>query len=223
MKVTKTTKWMNAVVLIGLLAVTCVSRAAELKNKNTETPAILASLEATSVSVLDDQSAAEVRGEAKYVMTKLPGINLFDVFVGSGASWHANPLAWRYGNWGGKGYSNGTDGGSAWGKVAPVDTMDGFFRTHDQNYALGQWHYTADQTLLKGLKSLPNFCDSYWGNIYSSSPGNAPSAVSVYMGSTIMNQGKVYLGWKNMKFSEYARRQAITAFTVKTPFAIIGY
>lgn len=49
-------------------------------------------------------------------------------------------VPWRYGNWGGGGYSNGDEGGNVWGSVKPVDTLDSIFRDHDRGYA------TADGT-----------------------------------------------------------------------------
>lgn len=42
---------------------------------------------------------------------------------------------WRYGNWGGAGYSNGREDGDADGGLAPVDELDRIFRTHDRAYA----------------------------------------------------------------------------------------
>lgn len=42
---------------------------------------------------------------------------------------------WRYGNWGGRGYSNGQNGGSADGSAVAVDLLDEVFKQHDKGYA----------------------------------------------------------------------------------------
>ena len=69
-----------------------------------DTPAILVSLGQANAIPLDDMTAAAVRGQAQYVLVKVL-LNMFD--TGAGVTWSWNPLAYRYGNWGGPGYSNG--------------------------------------------------------------------------------------------------------------------
>ena len=108
-------------------------------------PAILASLDAGKVTVLDDKAAGAIRGQAyQYVLVRTV-LNAFD--FAPGIQWSLNPLAYRYGAWGGPGWTNGGDIGSS----APADLMDTYFMGHDQGtlsdaqliVALGVWLTTS--------------------------------------------------------------------------------
>ncbi|MBI4766036.1 MAG: hypothetical protein HY787_15800 [Deltaproteobacteria bacterium] len=156
-----------------------------------DTPAILVSLGQSSAIPLDDATAAAVRGQAQYVLVKVIGLNTFD--FGPGVHWTFNPFGYRYGNWGGPNWS-GQEGG-------PVDSMDGLFKDHD----LG----ASDLWLLGGLAALANDSDpfNYWGNIYFSTPGGAPSKVYVYGFSLI--GGRIFTRPVPMAYSEYSRREAV--------------
>lgn len=176
-------------------------------------PAILTSLESGLASQLDDIAAAGVRGEAKYVMTHLLAYNYYDYYFNNGshgysATWTTSPWSWRYGNWGGYHYSNGIENPQIinWGG-SYVDGMDYYFRKHDNEVWLRK--PSADSNLLNSLKNgLPLTYNSDWNSwIYVSHPLGTPDAV-VVVNMTLLGM-TVY---KSMPFSEYARRQAMTAF-----------
>jgi len=177
------------------------------------TPAILASLNADNVTILDDQAAMAIRGQNsvvqyKYVLVKILGINALD--GGPGVQWTWNPLGYRYGAWGGPGWSNGgVDPLTA--TAAPADAMDALFETHDSAYAGGSDKLAADKTLLGGLLLLPNCPDPTWGPIYkpSSTPtGLTPDLKVQVSGISLFGNG-FFFGWKAMPYTEYARREAV--------------
>ena len=90
-------------------------------------PAILASLDAGKVTVLDDKAAGAIRGQAyQYVLVRTV-LNAFD--FAPGIQWTLNPLAYRYGAWGGPGWTNGGDIGVDTHPTA--DRMDDLFKLHD--------------------------------------------------------------------------------------------
>jgi hypothetical protein len=186
-----------------------------------DTPAILASLGQANAIPLDDLAAAAVRGQAQYVLVRVIGLNTFD--GGSGVQWTLNPLGYRYGNWGGPGWSDGQNNPQV---VDPsgvvVDGnfgMDACFRTHDLVYysnPTAQQKSDADNALLVALNSLPKTAfQSYksstyhynWGDIYVTTPIDAPPSVSVF-GLSLIGQ-RIFLGWNPMPYSEYSRREAV--------------
>lgn len=204
-------------------------------------PMIMASL-SEGVQVLDDNGASAVRGEAvtaratKYVMSSVMTLSAVsrkaadsgfkDTFVGGGTgSWTFSPLSWRYGYWGGSGWTAGFESPKTYDRYGVyVDSMDLLFRTHDNAYDDTKGFIdqkaiaTADSNLKAGLGKLAITPDVYWGNIFVSSPKGAPATVKILRYSANI---AVY---KYMPFSEYARRQAVVAFTAKGAwnFAISG-
>lgn len=222
-------KWalLSLITLIGLLLGTAQVEAADQMTPTSGPPAILASLGVdTAVTTLDDTTAAGIRGTApKYVMSSLqvaqlgifPRGNPFsdDTFVEGGkvsgkASWSKDPYLWRYGNWGGYGWTDGKESPTSYCRCGSVvDTMDTYFRTHDNAYTDAKGASAkiraADQSLLSNLQALPNARTPYWGSVYVSSPQGAPTDVRVLTGT----------GLRNIPFSEYARRQAVTGFQVQ--------
>jgi hypothetical protein len=162
-------------------------------------PAILAALDTGKVAVLDDKAAGAVRGQAyQYVLVRT-FLNAFD--FGAGIQWSPNPFAYRYGAWGGPGW---TAGGGI-GSDTPADAMDEFFKAHD----LGG----SDAQLLLDLQGLPATFHPFWGTIYvppSITPGsNVPVSKNVWVSGTSVVGGRIFLGWRPMPFTEYARREAI--------------
>ncbi len=178
-----------------------------------DTPAILVSLGQANAIPLDDAAAAAVRGQAgtDYELVKVIGLNMLD--FGSGqygkdVKWTWNPLGYRYGYWGGPGWSgSGTE---------YADAMDNFFRTHDLVYAdptkSTADKFAADNGLLNALQSLlPTTKVPYWGYIYISSPTGLPDSSSVVNVSGLsLIGGKFFFGWKPMPYTEYSRREAVT-------------
>jgi hypothetical protein len=176
-----------------------------------DTPAILASLDKTGLIALDDKAIADIRGEAdpytQYVLVKILGINTFD--GGAGVQWTWNPLGYRYGYWGGPGWTNG---GSTSGTASTADDMDKLFRFHDQVYAASTStaadKLAADGALLYGLVTLPKTPIPYWGNIYVSTPDGLTTPNVSVSGVSLIG-GKLFLGWRNMPYTEYSRREAM--------------
>lgn len=156
-----------------------------------DTPAILAALGRTDVTHLDDTAIAGVRGAAaEYVLVRLLGLNTFD--FGPGVQWTLNPLGYRYGFYGGPGWSNPGE--------SPVDTMDALFAGHDQGTI-------SDIELVQDLDALRTTNNRYWGTIYFSAPDGAPE--KVYVSGASLIGGKLFFGWKPMPYSEYSRREAV--------------
>ena len=171
-----------------------------------DTPAILASLDTRDVKVLDDSAANAVRGqgsEYRYVLVRILGLNTFD--FASGIEWSWNPFAYRYGAWGGPGWTNG--GKPLTDLVAPADAMDTLFKGHD----LGA---LTDEHLVFSLSRLPNVSNSFWGQIYVPTVINPasdlPVGTSVWVSGASFIGGKFFFGWRPMPFTEYSRRQALT-------------
>ena len=171
------------------------------------TPAILASLDPATVTVLNDHDARLIRGEGgeyRYVLVKILGLNALD--FAPGIEWTWNPLGYRYGAWGGPGWTNG---GRTDILVTPADPMDGLFMNHDLSVI-------DDQTLVAGLINLPKVNNLFWGPVYVPSsaaitPGSGlPVNTSVWVSGVSFVGGKVFLGWRPMPFTEYARREAVT-------------
>ena len=106
--------------LVAILAATLAGSAVA----GTDTPDILAALDESAAQVLSDSEAAAIRGEAtQYVMRTqvsssfnsldpLTSKTTADVFLSAAAtpmtvSTTLDPYKWRYGYWGGAGWSNG--------------------------------------------------------------------------------------------------------------------
>jgi hypothetical protein len=177
------------------------------------TPAILASLDSGSATILDDQSAGAIRGQEdpqyKYVLVKILGVNALD--GGYGVQWTWDPLGFRYGAWGGPGWTNG---GQTTGDAPAADLMDGFFKQHDEDYASNLDKLVADKKLIAGLLSLPNDSRSPWGGIYVSNPKGLKADLMVQVSGISLIGSKVFFGWKPMPYSEYARREALAGMGV---------
>ena len=115
-------------------------------------PAILASLDAGKVTVLDDKAAQAIRGQAyQYVLVRTV-LNAFD--FAPDIQWSPNPFAYRYGAWGGPGWTNG--GGI--GPNTPADLMDTLFMLHDQSTL-------SDTQLIGALQLLATTPNAFWGSI----------------------------------------------------------
>ena len=163
-------------------------------------PAILASLDAGKVTVLDDKAARAIRGQAyQYVLVRTV-LNAFD--FAPDIQWSLNPFAYRYGAWGGPGWTNG--GGI--GSNTPADLMDNFFMLHDQS-AL------SDAQLIGALQLLATTPNAFWGSIYVppsiTAGSNLPANKNVWVAGGSIVGGKFFLGWRPMPFPEYARREAL--------------
>lgn len=167
------------------------------------TPAILASLDKTSVTVLDDTSLADIRGQAQYTMVKVLGINTWDYTRCGEIEWTLNPLGYRYGNWGGPNYTN---------KGAPVDEMDYLFMMHD-NGASDEWLF-AGLAALKTQEGASTYT-RVWGRIYTGDKSNPVDPnhfnykVAVCRTSWMSSGGRFIFGWRDMPLTEYARREAV--------------
>jgi hypothetical protein len=160
------------------------------------TPAILASLDTGNIVILDDQASLAIRGQAyQYVLVRTV-LNLFD--FGPGLNWTLNPFGYRYGAWGGPGWT-----GDNFEIFA--DAMDAHFRDHD----LGN---LSDQELINALKILPNEYWRFWGPVYIPEeildPG-LPINKKVWVSSLSILGGRFFFGWRPMPFTEYSRRQAL--------------
>jgi hypothetical protein len=165
------------------------------------TPAILDSLDTGQITILDDQAALAVRGQAyEYVLVRT-FLNPFD--FGPGLNWTLNPFEYRYGAWGGPGWTNG--GGI--GSNTPADAMDALFKDHDNSIL-------SNQQLIDGLKALATTPGGYWGEIYipaSIAPGSGvPLDKYVWVSGLSVLGGRFFFGWRPMPFTEYSRREALT-------------
>ena len=109
---------------VVLLFVSGACWASDRSDVKEAVPAILASLDQNNVTMLDEPTIKEIRGQAQYRMVKIIGINTWDYSCDWEVRWTWNPFRWRYGNFGGPGYSGGDGSG-------PVDLMDSYFETHD--------------------------------------------------------------------------------------------
>lgn len=198
--------------LLAALAVlfAAQARAADPPAASPGTPAILAALDNTQVTVLDDHAASAIRGEGseyRYVLVRILGVNTFD--YGPGLEWTWNPLGYRYGAWGGPGWTNG---GRTDIFVAPADPMDALFMHHDMTL--------DDAALVNGLKALPNVNVSFWGQVYLPSgaditPGSSlPVDKNVWVSGASFLAGRIFLGWRPIPFTEYSRREALTGMQV---------
>ncbi len=208
----------GALCLMILVLISGQSWAADRNDPSEDMPAILASLGADSVTVLDDQEAMAIRGQAyKYVLVKILGINALD--FGPGVQWTWNPLDYRYGAWGGAGWSNG--GVEPYNETEPhqtADPMDGMFMIHDLAYMSGTNELAADAALLCGLLSLAKYSHPYWGPIYFPtddmgdyvSPAGLTSHRVMVSGVSFIGN-RLFFGWKAMPYTEYARREAMAA------------
>lgn len=181
------------------------ARAADTAAAAADTPAILAALDARDVKVLDDGAAKAVRGQAGqylYVLVRILGLNTFD-FAPS-IEWSLNPFDYRYGAWGGPGWTNGGQPLSS--LVDPADAMDTLFKAHD----LG---FLTDLGLVGALSILPNVANGFWGQIYVPAVINPasglPVSTNVWVAGGSFIGGKFYFGWRPMPFTEYSRRQAL--------------
>ena len=184
--------------------------------------AILASLDQTHVTALNDEvDAGRVRGgdgvnfSTAYVLVKILGINTWD--YGSGVDWTWNPLGYRYGYWGGPGWTNGGARYSDAGTAPTADTMDAFFMAHDNVYNNDAGNpaalLAADLTLFEDLSALPTSNGGYWGHVYAARPGldiqsNRPIPVVRVSGISLIG-GRFFFGWRDMPYSEYSRREAL--------------
>lgn len=199
----------SLLVVLGFSACACLvatDASAADRPVSADTPAILASLNARDVTVLDDGAAQAVRGqgsEYRYVLVRILGLNSLD--FAPGIDWTWNPFGYRYGAWGGPGWTNG--GKPLTDLVAPADAMDTLFKGHD----LGT---LTDQQLVFLLSFLPNVTNSFWGQIYVPSVINPasdlPVGTNVWVSGVSLVGGKFFFGWRPMPFTEYSRRQALT-------------
>jgi hypothetical protein len=185
--------------LLGLMLLVLIPGVLWAGNQNDlakDTPAILVSLGQANTIPLDDAAIASVRGQApEYMLVKVFGLNMFD--FGADGKWTWNPLGYRYGNWGGPGWTN---------KGPYVDPMDFCFMLHD----IGEPTGFTDRELLAALSSLPELYGSNWGNwgkIYVTSPEGVPSNVYVYGFSLI--GGRIFPKPVEMPYTEYSRREAV--------------
>jgi hypothetical protein len=203
--------WISLFVALGFSAFASLTStevwAADKPAAAAEAPAILAALDAPDVKVLDDEAANAVRGQAgeyRYVLVRILGLNTFD--FAPGIDWSLNPFAYRYGAWGGPGWTNG--GQPPTTPIAPADLMDTLFKGHD----LGT---LSDEQLVFALSILPNANSSFWGRVYTGlnvNPASGlPVGTNVWVAGGSLVGGKFYLGWRPMPFTEYSRRQALTA------------
>jgi hypothetical protein len=190
-------------ILFVMLLLSNAAWAAEKPALSDNVPDILASLDPGSATILDDQAAKAIRGQGyQYVLVKILGINALD--FGPGVQWSWNPLGFRYGAWGGPGWTNGGD---------PADAMDALFMAHDNAYSAGFDKLAADQLLVSKLKGLATSNGGYWGQIYISNPTDL-NAGPIYVSGASFIGGKIFLGWRAMPYTEYARREALAGLGV---------
>jgi hypothetical protein len=193
-----------------VLVVAAAAWAADQSTALTEdTPAILAALDAGSVTTLDDQTAMAIRGQNgpyEYVLVKILGVNALD--YGPGIQWTCNPLGYRYGAFGGPGWSNpGVD---------PVDPMDKLFAEHDYAYDHGLNRPMAVLLLIAGLKNLAtNNNYPYWGLVYYPDPWpTGLTATTVKVSGLSLIGNKFSFWWVPMPYTEYARREALAGMGI---------
>jgi hypothetical protein len=203
----KSQKPFYALCLTALFLFAAGGWAADQPAESDGTPAILASLNAGNVTILDDQAAMSIRGqEYKYVLVKILGLNALD--GGAGIQWTWNPLNYRYGAFGGLNWSNtGT---------TPADVMDAFFMAHDDAYANPLIDkIDADKALIAGLASLAKTYNKYWGLIYV--PAITPTDLTtpnVQVSGISFFGNRFFFGWRSMPYTEYSRREAIAGIGV---------
>lgn len=213
----KTGKFFLVLSTMCLLIIPGTAYAANQSDMAEEMPAIVAALDKTDAAVLDDAAAAAVRGTAatKYVLVKILGINAFD--GGPGVVWTWNPLGYRYGSWGGPGWSAGLENPPSIDTGVPgVDAMDNCFKVHDIAYTgpgSNEDRLLADKCLFGALYSLPNAFNPYWGYIYLASPTGLTTP-NVYVSGVSLIGGKIFFGWRGMPYTEYSRREAVAAVRV---------
>jgi hypothetical protein len=152
-----------------------------------------------------------VRGGADfnylYVLVKIFGVNTFD--WGPGVQWTWNPLGFRYGAYGGPGWSNFSED--------PADDMDTLFMIHDTAYVSSSADLLeADLILRTGLLDLPNDDHDYWGSIYTGTWDDTNIPESFWPGGKVVKVsgfsligGRFSFRWHNMPYTEYARREAL--------------
>jgi hypothetical protein len=223
-------KWMLVVCVVALAALASQSMASESVKGTGDSPAILANLDIVSVSPLTDSQMAQIHGQAtpvtKYVMVQIKLLNKADIVPGNTTS---TPSGYRYGYWGGPGWTAGGTNNLTF--TGTADSMDGLFRTHDLAYAAADKlkpvprlakKIIADSKLWQDLVKNVN-STTIWGSIFLSTPldnkGKQLGDVSVKWDSVIRicgnGTGGYYVkGFKSMKYSEYARREGIAAFTI---------
>ena len=178
------------------------ARAADPPPAPEKLPAILASLDAGKVTVLDNKTAGAIRGQAyQYVLVRTV-LNAFDFAPGYSVDCQSIGLPlWRLGR------SRMDQRRRQRRHTHPTaDAMDAAFRLHD----LGQY---PDALLIGALQSLAPTSNPFWGKIYvptSITQGsNLPADKNVAVASGSLVGGKFYLGWRPMPFPEYARREAL--------------
>jgi len=199
-----------------LLLVAGTAWAADRPASSDDTPAILASLDSGNVTILNDHAAAAIRGQGSplYVLVKILGINALDF---GGTQWTWNPLGYRYGYWGGPGWSNGGDSldslDASYVSSLPVADgnggMDALFRAHDVAYASGANKLAADSLLLNGLQGLPETTGTFWGKIYTASPIGLQPNSDVQVSVLSFFNNRLFFGWHAMPYTEYSRREAV--------------
>jgi len=174
--------------------------AAEQPATKKDMPAILANLDAGQVTVLDDKAAKAVRGQNyQYVLVKTI-LNPLD--FAPDLNWTGNLFGYRYGAWGGPGWTNGGGNGSN----TPADAMDALFKLHDDGTI-------SNQGLIAGLQALVNKSVLFWGPIYvptSIADPSLPADKNVWVSGASLLGGKFFLGWRPLPFPEYSRREALT-------------
>jgi len=196
----------------ALVCLAAVDASAADRAEAADTPAILAALDAGDVTILDDPAAMTVRGQGsnyRYVLVRILGLNTFD--FGPGLDWTWNPFGYRYGAWGGPGWTNGGQALDL-GIVTPADAMDELFMAHDQGYL-------SDAGLVFALAGLPNANGGFWGLIYVPTSINDPGlpvGQNVWVSGASLFGGRFYFGWRPMPFPEYSRRQALTGMRLLT-------
>ncbi len=175
------------------------------------------------------QKSASQHVTPKYVMSTLYNNvdGILDVSFSGGAgpgavSWTSSPYRWRYGLWGGQGWSDGMENPKTYNPGGHyVDPMDGKFRAHDNAYTNAHGNaakeHEADVTLIAGLKSLATTLDPALGtSVYDVDDPGAPRTATVTVNLELPGTFVPILYTFSMPFSEYARAQALAAFGVKS-------
>jgi hypothetical protein len=166
-------------------------------------PAILAELDSNVMDILEDVDANMIRGESLYVMfqvnfkeintmTRLATVaknanpsffcSTSDILPAKVTS-KPSPSEWRYGNWGGMGWTN---------QGNPVDKMDSLFQTHDGTYDQSTNSYAAAKA--KSTASIVNAQKAYdasfasanttYNNAVASAKGNRAKIASALAAKT---------------------------------------
>jgi hypothetical protein len=140
-----------------------------------------------------------------------------------GAGWTRDVRRWRYGNWGGGGWTNGQSMSTAqWNgrATAPaLDAMDGLFLQHDTDYKDANGNedaeIRADQRLLAGVRRLGTR-DRYEGiPMYVARPAGAPQYV-IFTVRYMFRRFDVPI-----PFSEVARLQVVAAFEARIAWRML--